>query len=200
MGRYLCHTERQSQAVVHPLSPTPAHTPLHCHCAVPVQVGTFRTPLSDGWGITTIGSQMVLSDGSSKLTFVDPLQNFKAVKTVTVKDGSRSIGYLNEVCIRQLPRVTCGRLTAWRVGRCLLLLVQPLPQALSFGVAPAAISTAGSRVGSIEVSTSAGPGPRTSGSSTLYQSHLYCSLYIVCTAVVAVGVCQWRDLGQHLAD
>lgn len=62
-----------------------------------MQVGTFRTPLSDGWGITTVGNQMVLSDGSSKLTWVDPTQGFKAVKTVTVKDGTRSIADLNEV-------------------------------------------------------------------------------------------------------
>jgi glutamine cyclotransferase len=59
------------------------------------QVGTFRTPLRDGWGITTVGKQMVLSDGSAQLTWVD--QNFKTVKTVTVKDRTRSIGYLNEL-------------------------------------------------------------------------------------------------------
>jgi glutamine cyclotransferase len=64
-------------------------------CCVAAQVGTFRTPLRDGWGITTVGKQMVLSDGSAQLTWVD--QNFKKVKTVTVKDRTRSIGYLNEV-------------------------------------------------------------------------------------------------------
>lgn len=62
-----------------------------------VQVGTFRTPLSDGWGITTQGKLMVLSDGSSQLTWVDPAQNFKTVRRVTVTDRSRNIGYLNEV-------------------------------------------------------------------------------------------------------
>jgi hypothetical protein len=65
--------------------------------AVCRQVGTFRTPLKDGWGITTIGNQMVLSDGSPTLTWVDPTQGFKAVRTVTVKDGTRSIRNLNEV-------------------------------------------------------------------------------------------------------
>lgn len=74
-----------------------------------VQVGTFCTPLRDGWGITTVGKQMVLSDGSSKLTFVDPAQDFKAVKAVTVRDGTRSIGYLNEVCVD-----TCGE--AWEAA------------------------------------------------------------------------------------
>jgi hypothetical protein len=49
-----------------------------CCCCLRVQVGTFRTPLKDGWGITTVGNQMVLSDGSSKLTWVDPTQGFKA--------------------------------------------------------------------------------------------------------------------------
>lgn len=64
---------------------------------VPVQIGTFRTPLRDGWGITTVGTEMVLSDGSSRLTFVDPAQRFKAVRAVIVTDGSRSIAKLNEV-------------------------------------------------------------------------------------------------------
>lgn len=68
----------------------------HVHGTQP-QVGTFSTPLKDGWGITTQGKYMVLSDGSSKLTWVDPTQNFKTVKTVTVTDGTRTIGYLNEV-------------------------------------------------------------------------------------------------------
>jgi hypothetical protein len=62
-----------------------------------LQVGTFSTPLRDGWGITTIGRLLVVSDGSSKLTWLDPAQGFKAVKTVTVTDGNRRIGYLNEV-------------------------------------------------------------------------------------------------------
>lgn len=66
-------------------------------CCVRVQVGTFRTPLRDGWGVATIGSSLVLSDGSSTLTWVDPGQGFKVVKAVTVRDGARTIGNLNEV-------------------------------------------------------------------------------------------------------
>lgn len=62
-----------------------------------VQVGTFQHPLQDGWGITTQGKLLVMSDGSSRLTWVDPAQGFTAVKSVVVKDGTRSIGYLNEV-------------------------------------------------------------------------------------------------------
>lgn len=62
-----------------------------------MQVGTFRTPLSDGWGITKHGNLMVLSDGSAQLIWVDPAKNFKEVKRVTVQDRQQSIGYLNEV-------------------------------------------------------------------------------------------------------
>jgi glutaminyl-peptide cyclotransferase len=62
-----------------------------------IQVGTFRTPLSDGWGITKHGNLMVLSDGSAQLIWVDPAKNFKEVKRVTVQDRQQSIGYLNEV-------------------------------------------------------------------------------------------------------
>lgn len=61
------------------------------------QLGTFTTPLKDGWGLAADGALLLASDGSSKLYWLDPAKNFSTVKSVTVKDGSRSIGYLNEV-------------------------------------------------------------------------------------------------------
>jgi glutamine cyclotransferase len=62
-----------------------------------LQIGTFKTPLQDGWGITADDQLLVLSDGSNRLTWVDPKQNFKAVKTVQVMDGNKPVNYLNEV-------------------------------------------------------------------------------------------------------
>jgi glutamine cyclotransferase len=62
------------------------------------RVGTFKTPLTDGWGIATDGDGLfVISDGSSALTWVDPDAGFKAVRKVEVKDGDRPVHWLNEV-------------------------------------------------------------------------------------------------------
>eukprot|EP00879_Flechtneria_rotunda_P020820 GHRR01021918.1.p1 GENE.GHRR01021918.1~~GHRR01021918.1.p1 ORF type:complete len:259 (+),score=42.76 GHRR01021918.1:662-1438(+) len=61
------------------------------------QVGTFKTPLKDGWGITADDKLLVLSDGSSQLTWVDPTNSFSKIKSVQVTDGGVSIGYLNEL-------------------------------------------------------------------------------------------------------
>ncbi|KAF8068414.1 hypothetical protein HT031_002103 [Scenedesmus sp. PABB004] len=61
------------------------------------QLGTFSTPLRDGWGITTDDKLLVLSDGSDTLTWVDPAKGFAAVKRVVVNDGTRTVEYLNEL-------------------------------------------------------------------------------------------------------
>ncbi len=74
--------------------------PLHqafTACLAVLQVGEFKTPLRDGWGITTQDDQLVLSDGSSKLTWLSPDDLSKAVRSVTVTDERRNIRYLNEV-------------------------------------------------------------------------------------------------------
>lgn len=68
------------------------------------QVGTFTTPLRDGWGATNDGRLIVLSDGSANLTWVDPSNGFKRVKSLTVKDGGRPVRNLNEVGQRRRRR------------------------------------------------------------------------------------------------
>lgn len=65
--------------------------------AAVVQIGDFKTPLKDGWGITTDDKYLVVSDGSDKLTWVDPADGFKQVKQISVVDGDKRIEYLNEV-------------------------------------------------------------------------------------------------------
>lgn len=62
-----------------------------------VQVGKFNTPLSDGWGITTDDQYLVVSDGSDKITWIDPANGYKQVKQISVVDGNKRIEYLNEV-------------------------------------------------------------------------------------------------------
>jgi glutamine cyclotransferase len=59
------------------------------------QVGTFAYE-GEGWGLTTDGSSLILSDGSSQLRFLDP-QTYAEQRTATVKDGSEFINDLNEL-------------------------------------------------------------------------------------------------------
>lgn len=61
------------------------------------QVGTFKTPLRDGWGVAADGDLLVVSDGSSKLTWVNPDDGFKRVRQVTVKAEGREVRLLNEL-------------------------------------------------------------------------------------------------------
>jgi glutamine cyclotransferase len=52
--------------------------------------------LREGWGITSDGTFLILSDGSSQLRFIDPT-TFRTVRTITVKNGFRSLSQLNEL-------------------------------------------------------------------------------------------------------
>ena len=55
---------------------------------------TFSYP-REGWGLTTDGKQLIASDGSSRLYFMD--EQFKVTKTLTVKLNGRAINMLNEL-------------------------------------------------------------------------------------------------------
>ncbi len=50
----------------------------------------------EGWGLTHDGKQLIMSDGSSTLKFINP-QDFSIQKTLEVKDGDLSINQLNEL-------------------------------------------------------------------------------------------------------
>jgi glutaminyl-peptide cyclotransferase len=50
----------------------------------------------EGWGLTQDGTHLVLSDGSSKLRFLDP-QTFETVKSITVTDSGVEVHDLNEL-------------------------------------------------------------------------------------------------------
>jgi len=51
---------------------------------------------SEGWGITYDGKYLIMSDGSSKLTYLDP-DSFAAVRTLAVTMNGRAIDRLNEL-------------------------------------------------------------------------------------------------------
>lgn len=56
---------------------------------------TFTWPY-EGWGITNNGTELIISDGSSNLYFVNP-ENFKVTNTVSVMDNRGPIRNLNEL-------------------------------------------------------------------------------------------------------
>lgn len=49
----------------------------------------------EGWGMTTDGKQLIVSDGSNKIYFLD--ENFKLNKTISVTRDSRPVRNLNEL-------------------------------------------------------------------------------------------------------
>lgn len=51
---------------------------------------------TEGWGLTTDGERLIMSDGSSTLVFRDP-ETFEEVGHVDVRDGGAPVNYLNEL-------------------------------------------------------------------------------------------------------
>jgi glutamine cyclotransferase len=59
------------------------------------QVGTFPYE-GEGWGLTTDGTSLILSDGTGVLRFLDP-NTFAVSRTLEVRDGDRVVDQLNEL-------------------------------------------------------------------------------------------------------
>lgn len=59
------------------------------------QVGRFDYS-TEGWGLTTDGTSLILSDGTATLRFLDP-RTFAVQRTVTVTDEGREVSQLNEL-------------------------------------------------------------------------------------------------------
>jgi glutamine cyclotransferase len=51
---------------------------------------------TEGWGLTTNGTQLIMSDGTSTIYFRDP-NSFAEIRRITVRNGKQEIGYLNEL-------------------------------------------------------------------------------------------------------
>ena len=58
-------------------------------------VGNFSYS-SEGWGLTFNGSDLIMSDGTSNLTFLDPV-TFQIVGQVSVHDGNTPVTNINEL-------------------------------------------------------------------------------------------------------
>ena len=59
------------------------------------RVGEFNYA-GEGWGLTTDGQSLILSDGSNRLRFLDPT-SFAVTKTLNVVDGRIPVDELNEL-------------------------------------------------------------------------------------------------------
>ncbi len=58
--------------------------------------GSFTLPTREGWGLTHDSSQLIMSDGTSNLYFINP-ENFQIKYTVTVTDHTGPISNINEL-------------------------------------------------------------------------------------------------------
>ena len=50
----------------------------------------------EGWGLTTDGQSLIVSDGSNRLRYLDPT-SFQVTRTITVLDGKNPVDQLNEL-------------------------------------------------------------------------------------------------------
>ena len=50
----------------------------------------------EGWGLTTDGQSLILSDGSNRIRFIDPA-SFQVSRTISVTDGGTPVKELNEL-------------------------------------------------------------------------------------------------------
>ncbi|GBG68771.1 hypothetical protein CBR_g3313 [Chara braunii] len=60
------------------------------------KLGVQMSPMKDGWGLTDDGNTLIGSDGSSTITFFDPI-TFKEVRRVAVHDDDMEVSSLNEL-------------------------------------------------------------------------------------------------------
>jgi glutamine cyclotransferase len=57
--------------------------------------GTFPCPVP-GWGLTNDGGHLIASDGSDRLTFIDP-ESFRPLRQIEVRADGVPVSYLNEL-------------------------------------------------------------------------------------------------------
>ena len=60
------------------------------------KLGQFTYENEEGWGMTTDDSSLIMSDGTSHLTYLDPF-TLKPLKTLTVTENGLDVKHLNEL-------------------------------------------------------------------------------------------------------
>ena len=59
------------------------------------QEKTFAYP-GEGWGLTNDGTHLIMSDGSSRIRFLNP-DTFQPVRVIEVRDGNKRVTLINEL-------------------------------------------------------------------------------------------------------
>jgi len=60
------------------------------------KLGEFTFPSVEGWGMTTDGKYLIMSDGTSNITYLDP-SNFQQARIVGVTDNNGPVSNINEL-------------------------------------------------------------------------------------------------------
>jgi glutamine cyclotransferase len=60
------------------------------------KLGEFTIPVKEGWGMTTDGASLIMSDGSSNISYMDPT-NFRLLKVLGVTDNNGPVSNINEL-------------------------------------------------------------------------------------------------------
>lgn len=60
------------------------------------KINKFTYPSKEGWGLTTDGTNLIMSDGTNTLTYLNPI-NLQVVKTIAVSENGYVTDYLNEL-------------------------------------------------------------------------------------------------------
>jgi glutamine cyclotransferase len=60
------------------------------------KIGEFTFPSKEGWGFTTDGTYLIMSDGTNELTYLEP-DNLNKVKSISVSENGYALDYLNEL-------------------------------------------------------------------------------------------------------
>lgn len=60
------------------------------------KLGEFTFPSPEGWGMTTNGVNLIMSDGTSNVTWLDP-NTFRTIKVLGVTDNNGPVSNINEL-------------------------------------------------------------------------------------------------------
>lgn len=60
------------------------------------QLGTFRIPSPEGWGLTHDSASLIMSDGSNSIYFINP-ETYQVKYTISVNDNGEPMGNINEL-------------------------------------------------------------------------------------------------------
>lgn len=82
------------------------------------QIRTFDYQIAEGWGLTSDGKQLIMSDGSSQLFFIEP-EYFTQVDRIHVFDNKGMIDALNEL------EYINGKILANVYGQTYIVVIDP---------------------------------------------------------------------------